>query len=89
MALNACKVTACKNQKPQRYVLCGNCWSKLSANVQMAIREGTEKGNHTLRAVPSRQWFERAIQSLGMIKIPYIVGAGVHAVKIANDRSEV
>lgn len=89
MSLSTCPVVACKSQKPGRFVLCGSCWDKVPKNLQMDTRRGTEKGMHSLKAAPTRDWFERVMQFVGHIKIPLILGSGHSAVKVASDRRNV
>jgi hypothetical protein len=84
-----CKTAACDKQKPRKYVLCSACWNKLPNNVRDRVRHGTEKGKHSLRATPEKGWLEDASRYVGKIKVPYIMGSGVTAVKIADDKSEV
>jgi hypothetical protein len=47
------------------------------------------KPEYGLRVVPDKSWIERVAKYVGRIKIPYILGAGITAVKIADDRKEV
>lgn len=87
--LNACKVVGCKHQKPRRFILCGGCWDKLPKELRLAVNDGSEKGSRSLRANPSKSWFEKAIGFVGMIKIPYVMGSGYNAVKVGNSKREV
>lgn len=86
-----CKVVGCKHTKARRYLLCKPCWNKIPKNLQhpLDLRPvSKEEHSFTLRAVPPKQWFEKVIPYVGMIKIPYIMGAGYSAVKIAADKKE-
>jgi hypothetical protein len=46
----------CKNLVSGRNLFCVKCWDKIPKQHRATIREGTEKGAHTLRANPSREW---------------------------------
>lgn len=45
--MNKCQ---CGKEKPRRYLLCKNCWGKLSAEAKASVYRG-EKGRQSLRAV--------------------------------------
>ncbi len=87
--LTKCEVVTCKREKPRRFFVCGSCWDKIPKEFRLAIREGKEKGSHTLRANPDRNWIGEVMKYVGMIKVPFVLGGGHHAVKIAADKSEV
>lgn len=89
MPLTNCKVVNCKNQKPERSFVCSTCWNKIPVELRMEINLGGEKGSKTLRINPSKNWIEKAIQYTGLIKVPYIMGTGITAVKLAADKSEI
>lgn len=86
--MTKCKVESCKHSKSRREFMCGTCWDKLPKDLKADIRLGTEKGSHSLRAMPQRSWIERAINYVGHIKVAYVVGSGHSAVRLAADRSE-
>lgn len=91
--LNNCPVVHCDQKKSRRYLLCKRCWAKLPGDLKHPSEfRPVSKSNpvdYTLRAVPVRDWFNKVIPHVGMIKIPVILGAGISAVKVANDRSEL
>ena len=89
MMLNKCKVVACKNEKPRRFLVCSSCWNKVPKEMRADVRYGTEKGNHTLRVNPDKTFYGKIMEYVGMIKVPFIVGHGHTAVKLAADKSEV
>jgi hypothetical protein len=46
----------CKNMASGKNLFCSKCWDRIPKQHKATIREGTEKGTHTLRVVPSREW---------------------------------
>jgi hypothetical protein len=89
MSLTKCKAVECRNEKPRRFFLCSSCWSKIPKEYKLEIKDGIAKGSHTLRTNPTRTWVEKVFKYVGFIKVPYVLGAGITAVKIAADKTEV
>lgn len=92
--MTSCPVVECRNQKPRRFFMCRSCWEKLPGNLRhpSELRRMVRlpaRAEYTLRAQPDKTWVEKAIGYVGKIKIPYVLGHGHSAVKIAADRSEV
>lgn len=79
-----CKVVNCGQHKRRRAVFCSKCWDKLPKNLKLSTRDGTEKGTHSLRATPSKSWYEYATKYVGNIRLPRILGAGLNAVKVED-----
>lgn len=69
MAIKKCTTTGCVNNTPRRNVFCPACWAKLPKNVQMDVRKGTEKGTHTLRSQPSKEWINKAYRYISGEKV--------------------
>lgn len=94
MQPNQCKVLDCKHTKARRYLLCRDCWLKLPGDMrhQDMTRpkpKSPDKPQYSLRINPPKEWFERAMKYVGKIKVPYILGSGHSAYKVAADKSEV
>ncbi len=89
MALTKCKVVSCSNQKPRRFFICSDCWGRIPKEFRMDVRYGTEKGSHTLRSTPAKGWIESVFKYVGLIKVPFVMGSGYSAVKVAADKREV
>jgi hypothetical protein len=78
----SCHVVGCKSNCPKKFVFCGEHWYQLPNELRLAVREGTAKFQHTLRAHPTKEWLQKAAEKLGMkVRIPVTVGFGFSAIK--------
>ena len=64
----SCVVKGCENHTGKKALLCSPHWNKIPAGLQAEIRKGTEKGQHSLRAHPSREWLSAIIKHVGDVK---------------------
>jgi hypothetical protein len=63
MAMHKClNHSVCGNQASGRNIFCLADWCRIPEGHQIEIRKDTEKGEHTLRASPSREWLSRAFR---------------------------
>lgn len=77
-----------KPNKPRRHVLPKSDWNRLPKSMRQNVRQGTPKGEHSLRAHPSREWWMAAKKILGdHIRIPHdsVRGDGIYKVKVDSD----
>jgi hypothetical protein len=78
----SCQVVGCQKNSPKKFVFCGDHWYQLPKDLQAAVREGTAKFQHTLRAHPTKEWLTKASEKLGVkVRIPVTVGFGFSAIK--------
>jgi hypothetical protein len=64
----ACIVRSCIGETRGKALLCSKCWAKIPETLREDIRKGTEKGNHTLRATPTREWVQSVAKYVGEVK---------------------
>jgi len=64
MALHNCSDPNCNTKASGRNLFCAKAWFNIPELHRERIREGTEKGEHTLRAKPSREWMNKALTYL-------------------------
>ena len=73
MAQHRCENSSvCGNQASGRNLFCIACWSRIPEGHQSEIRKDTAKGEHTLRAIPGRDWLSRAFRYLNEKKKPAV-----------------
>jgi hypothetical protein len=48
--------------------MCASHWYKLPETLRREARKGTEKGQHSLRAHPTREWFGLATKYVGDLR---------------------
>lgn len=61
MALHRCATPGCTNQAAGRNIFCSACWAQIPENHREKIRS-SEKGDHSLRANPSKEWMGVALK---------------------------
>ena len=64
MAQRNCSNQKCTGKANGRNVFCSKCWFHVPGDLRAAIRKDSEKGEHTLRAQPSREWLSMALRSI-------------------------
>ncbi len=64
----ACVVRNCNEHTSKKALMCKKHWYALPANVRADVRRGTEKGGHSLRAIPTREWLSQASKTVGDVK---------------------
>ena len=64
----ACIVRGCKDETRGKALLCSGHWAKLPEKLREEVRNGTEKGAHTLRATPTREWVQAASKYVGDVQ---------------------
>jgi hypothetical protein len=64
MALHNCADFECDSKASGRNLFCVKSWFAIPEHHRDEIRKGTEKGEHTLRAKPSREWMSKAMRYL-------------------------
>jgi hypothetical protein len=65
MAMHKCvNSNICGRQASGRNLFCFEDWCRIPEGHQIEIRKDTEKGEHTLKASPSREWLARAFRYL-------------------------
>jgi hypothetical protein len=64
----ACVVRGCNDHTGHKAVMCSKHWYALPLSLRDDVRRGTEKGNHTLRANPSREWLSTASKHVGDVR---------------------
>lgn len=64
----ACVVAGCNEQIRSKYLMCSKHWYKLPETLRDDVRLGTDKGTHTLRAHPTREWLGLATKYVGSIR---------------------
>jgi len=64
----SCVVKSCSESTSHKAVLCKKHWETIPKQLQMDIRKGTEKGNHSLRSNPSREWLGSITKYVGDVK---------------------
>lgn len=64
----ACIVRNCIGETRGKALLCSKCWAKVPETLREEIRKGTEKGAHTLRATPTREWVQSVAKYVGEVK---------------------
>ena len=52
----SCVVRGCAAPLGKKAVLCKKHWEAIPQSLRDDLRKGTEKGQHTLRATPSKEW---------------------------------
>jgi len=62
MALHDCGNQRCNVKASGRNIFCSGCWFRIPADLQKIIRSDTDKGEHSLRAHPNRDWMSRALR---------------------------
>ena len=63
MAMHKCiNGNVCGRQASGRNLFCFEDWCRIPEGHQKEIRKDTEKGVHTLRAQPGREWLSRAFR---------------------------
>lgn len=64
----ACIVRSCTDPVRGKALLCPKHWAKIPETLREEIRKGTEKGTHTLRATPTREWVMAASKFVGEVQ---------------------
>ena len=65
MASHKCEnFSVCGRQASGRNLFCTEDWSRIPEGHQNEIRKDTDKGEHTLRAHPNREWLTRTFRYL-------------------------
>jgi hypothetical protein len=68
----ACVVRGCTDHTNAKALMCAKHWYALPLSLRDDARRGTEKGAHTLRVHPTREWLSTASKYVGDIKNLYI-----------------
>ena len=72
----ACVVRSCTEHTNTKALMCAKHWYALPLAVRDDVRRGTEKGTHTLRVHPTREWLSAVTKYVGDVKNLYVgVGA--------------
>jgi len=64
----ACVVRGCTGNTGKKAIMCSKHWYALPQTLRDDLRRDTEKGNHSLRANPSREWLAAASKHVGDVK---------------------
>jgi hypothetical protein len=64
----ACIVRICDENTRGKALLCPKHWQMIPETLREEIRKGTEKGTHTLRATPTREWVQAVSKYVGDVK---------------------
>lgn len=64
----ACVVKHCTEETRGKAIMCAKHWYVLPQQLRDDIRRDTDKGSHTLRANPSREWLAAASKYVGDVK---------------------
>jgi hypothetical protein len=64
----SCVVKGCGENLHKKAVLCPKHWHMVPKQLQMDVRKGTEKGSHSLRAAPYREWMSAISKYVGDVK---------------------
>jgi hypothetical protein len=64
----ACVVKNCTQETRGKAIMCVKHWYTLPETLREDIRKETDKGAHTLRAQPSREWLAAASKYVGDVK---------------------
>ena len=64
----ACVVKSCTQETRGKGIMCVAHWYALPQTLREDIRKDTDKGAHTLRAQPSREWLAAASKYVGDVK---------------------
>lgn len=64
----ACVVKSCHETTSKKNLMCSKHWYTLPLSLRDDVRRGTEKGTHTLRAHPSREWLSAVTKYVGDVK---------------------
>jgi hypothetical protein len=59
---HCCTTPECADKAHGRKLFCLKCWCQIPESLQRDIRKDTEKGEHTLRAHPARDWLNAAFR---------------------------
>jgi hypothetical protein len=62
MAQHKCADSYCNGMASGRNLFCMKCWYSIPEYLRLEIRNETEKGEHTLRAKPTREWMSKALK---------------------------
>jgi len=62
MALHNCSNPKCTSKASGRNLFCVKCWFHIPEGHREEIRKDTDKGEHTLRAHPNREWLSRSLR---------------------------
>ena len=60
MALHNCSNPKCEGKASGRNLFCSKCWFHIPDGHRTEVRGDVKKGEHTLRAHPSREWIAGA-----------------------------
>jgi hypothetical protein len=61
----SCVVKGCQEPIRKRALMCSKHWDRLPKQLHETVRQGTEKGTHTLRAQPTREWIAATSKVVG------------------------
>lgn len=61
-------VDGCREHTAGKNVMCGKHWYALPEKLRADVRRETEKGTHSLRARPTREWLAEASKTVGKIR---------------------
>jgi hypothetical protein len=64
----ACIVRNCSEATRGKALLCSNHWQKVPESLREEIRKGTDKGAHSLRSHPTREWVTAVSKYVGEVK---------------------
>jgi hypothetical protein len=63
----ACVVKGCTDPTRGKAIMCAKHWYALPETLREDVRSETDKGAHTLRATPSREWLAAASKHVGTL----------------------
>jgi hypothetical protein len=64
----SCVVRGCVAPIGKKAVLCKKHWEAIPQNLRDDLRKGTEKGQHSLRAAPSKEWLNAVSKHVNDVK---------------------
>lgn len=64
----SCVVKGCTQEVRGKAIMCAKHWYALPEMLREDIRKDTDKGAHSLRAQPSREWLAAASKHVGDLK---------------------
>ena len=64
----ACVVKGCTQETRGKAIMCAKHWYALPETLREDIRKDTDKGAHSLRAQPSREWLSMASKYVGDVQ---------------------
>ena len=64
----SCVVKGCTEITGKKSLMCSTHWNALPITLREDVRKGTEKGAHTSRAHPTREWLTAASKYVGTLR---------------------